>query len=483
MFGGMIGMAHLLISAAHKSSGKTTVSVGLAAALSMRGLRVQSFKKGPDYIDPMWLARASGRPCYNLDFNTQSEAEIRALFARHARRADLALIEGNKGLHDGVDPEGRDSSAALAKLLKAPVLLVIDAEGITRGVAPLVLGYQIFDRDVAIRGVILNRVASGRQESKLRQALERYTDVPVVGAIARDPKLVVEERHLGLTTPDEVASTDETIGRLRSAVDQGVDLDRVLELARSASSFADLGPDGNLDDEADIGATKPDVRIAVARDAAFGFYYPDDFEALAQAGAKLVFFDALRDARLPEADGLFIGGGFPETQMRTLAANSDMRAQIRRAAERGLPIYAECGGLMYLTRSITWGAERHEMVGFIQADTVMRSTPQGRGLVVLEETDASPWPRAETVTAEGGGSRIPAHEFHYAALERLDPASRFAYRVIRGSGIDGRHDGIVKGNVVANFCHLRSTGRSGSWARRFVAFVRAFQKADRSHSA
>jgi cobyrinic acid a,c-diamide synthase len=193
-------MAHLLISAAHKSSGKTMVSIGLAAALGARGLCVQAFKKGPDYIDPMWLARASGRPCYNLDFNTQSDAEIGALFARHARRADLALIEGNKGLHDGVDTEGRDSTAALAKLLGAPVVLVIDAAGVTRGVAPLVLGYQAFDREVAIRGVLLNRVGSARQESKLRQALERYTDVPVLGAIGRNEALVVRERHLGLTT-------------------------------------------------------------------------------------------------------------------------------------------------------------------------------------------------------------------------------------------------------------------------------------------
>ena len=196
-------MAHLFISAAHKSSGKTTVSIGLAAALRARGLRIQPFKKGPDYIDPMWLARASETPCYNLDFNTQSDSEISALFARHAERADLGLIEGNKGLHDGVDPEGRDSSAALAKLLNAPVVLVVDVMGITRGVAPLVLGYQVFDPEVAIEGVILNRVASPRQEGKLRQALERYTDLPVIGAIGRNPALFVKERHLGLTTPDE----------------------------------------------------------------------------------------------------------------------------------------------------------------------------------------------------------------------------------------------------------------------------------------
>ncbi len=320
------GMAHLFISAAHRSSGKTTVSVGLAAALRARGLSVQAFKKGPDYIDPMWLTRASGRPCYNLDFNTQTETEIGALFARHTQRADLALIEGNKGLYDGVDPEGRDSSAALAKLLRAPVVLVVDATGITRGVAPLVLGYRVFDRDVAIAGVILNRVASARQEGKLRQALERYTDVPVIGAIGRNPKLIVKERHLGLTTPDETEALDETIGRLHLAVEQDLDLDRLVEIAHSApakwlaeSNKAVASPGGETP-----ALARRDVRIAVARDTSFGFYYPDDLEALEQAGAELVFFNTLREARLPEADGLFIGGGFPETQMAALAANKEI---------------------------------------------------------------------------------------------------------------------------------------------------------------
>ena len=474
-------MARLFVSAAHKSSGKTMVGVGLAAALGARGLRVQAFKKGPDYIDPMWLARTAGGPCYNLDFNTQTEAEIRALFARHAGRAGFALIEGNKGLYDGVDAEGRDSSAALAKLVAAPVVLVIDVTGITRGVAPLVLGYRAFDGGVAIRGAILNRVASARQETKLRQALERYTDVPVVGAIGRDPALTVPERHLGLTPPGEADGLDATIGRVRSAVEQGVDLDLVLKLARDASPPADR--DWNAPPAAaEEAAAKPDLRIAVARDAAFGFYYPDDLEALERAGAELVFFDALRDARLPDADALFVGGGFPETQMAALAANRELMARIRRAAERGLPVYAECGGLMYLTRSIGWDGRTHEMVGFIAADTVMRATPQGRGLAVLEETGAAPWPRDATA-ADGGAPRIPAHEFHYAALERLDPATRFAYRVVRGHGIDGRHDGIVKGNALAGFCHLRSTERSGRWARRFVAFVRACKQTAHSRGA
>jgi cobyrinic acid a,c-diamide synthase len=480
-------MAHLLISAAHKSSGKTMVSVGLTAAFDARGLRVQPFKKGPDYIDALWLARASGRHCYNLDFNTQTDTEIRALFARHAVQADLAIIEGNKGLHDGVDLEGRDSSAALAKLIGAPVMLVIDVTGITRGVAPMVLGNLIFDRDVTIGGVILNRVASARQEGKLRQAIERYTDVPVVGAVGRDSTLLIKERHLGLTTPDEMSTLDEMISRLRLAVERGVDLDRVLEIAggTSVTPFPGAGAAQPLTLPGAQGATavKPDLRIAVARDTAFSFYYPDDLEALQDAGAELVYFDTLRDAQLPQVDGLFIGGGFPETQMPALAANRGLRVQVRRVAEAGLPIYAECGGLMYLTRSIRWDSELHEMVGFIPADTVMHAKPQGRGLVVLEETDASPWPRADRLARAGDRSHIPAHEFHYAALEGLDPATRFAYRVIRGHGIDGRHDGIVKGNVLGSFSHLRSTERSGCWARRFLAFVRAWKETAHSRSA
>lgn len=461
-------MARIFISSAHKSSGKTTVSVGLAAAFTASGLRVQAFKKGPDYIDPMWLAHASGRPCYNLDFNTQGEAEIIALFSRRAGDAGLSLIEGNKGLHDGVDVEGGDSSAALAKFVQAPVILVIDSLGITRGIAPLLLGFQAFDRDVAIGGVILNRVASARHEQKLRQAIEHYTDLPVIGAIGRDASLVVRERHLGLTTPGETAQLDEVVDRLRRTVEQGIDLGRVLAVARGAP--ATVCTDNALG-KVEGAAVKPDLRIAIARDTAFGFYYADDLEALERAGAELVFFDVLRDERLPDADGLFIGGGFPETQMAALAANKSLRADIRAAAEGGLPVYAECGGLMYLTRSIRWGAEMQEMVGFIPADTVMHDAPQGRGLVLLEETEDSPWRGAPSVPGEAK-RRIPAHEFHYAGLERLDPATCFAYRVVRGRGIDGRHDGIVKGNVLASFSHLRSTAASGCWARRFVGFVR-----------
>lgn len=462
----MSGVPRLLISAAHKSSGKTTVSVGLTAALRARGLDIRTFKKGPDYIDPMWLARASGRSCYNLDFNTQEPDDIRALFLRGGAGAALALIEGNKGLHDGIDTLGSDSTAALAKSLAAPVVLVIDVEGITRGIAPLVLGHRMFDPEVAVKGAVLNRVASPRQEAKLRQALERYTDVPVLGAVGRDAALVVEERHLGLTPPAELDSRDATIGRLAVAVAQGIDLDRVLAIAREAPRL----PETNRP----LASSRvADIRIAVARDAAFGFYYQDDFEALTDAGAELVFFDTLRGDGPPAADGMVIGGGFPETQMAALSNNRSMRAAIRALAESGLPIYAECGGLMYLTRGIAWGDRCHDMVGFLPADTVMHGAPRGRGLVVLEETGELPWPKARAPAS----GRIAAHEFHYASLERVDPACRYAYRVSRGTGIGGGLDGLVRGGVVAGFSHQRSTAKGGSWAERFVAFVRDRKRA------
>lgn len=460
-------MDRLFVSAAHKSSGKTTTTIGLAAALRARGRAVQTFKKGPDYIDPMWLARASGRACFNLDFNTQEADEIRATFAGNLGGADFALIEGNKGLHDGLDTEGGDSSAALARLLGAPVVLVVDVVGMTRGIAPLLLGYRAFDPEMRLAGVILNKVASPRQETKLRQAIERYTDLAVLGAVGRDREVVVGERHLGLTTPEETEAADRVVAAIRARVERGVDLDRLTAIAAEAPAAPWIGA------ATTSAASAPDLRIAVARDAAFGFYYPDDLAALERAGARLVFFDTMTAAAMPEADALMIGGGFPETHTARLAANATLRADIARRIRAGLPTYAECGGLMYLSRSIAWRGETFPMVGAIAADTVMRDRPQGRGLVVVEETREALWrdPRGASAPAT-----IAAHEFHYAALENIDPATRFAYAVRRGHGIDGRHDGIVVANALASFVHLRDTSRC-HWAGRFVDFIRRRRKA------
>jgi cobyrinic acid a,c-diamide synthase len=452
-------MAHLMISAAHKSSGKTTLSIGLCAALRAQGVRVQPFKKGPDYIDPLWLGAAAGRPCHNLDFYTQERAEIREVFARHLQGADLGLIEGNKGLYDGLDLDGSNSNAALATLLQAPVVLVLDTRGMTRGVAPLILGYQAFDPALRIAGVILNHVGGSRHEGKLRRVIEHYTDVRVLGALGHNPGLQIEERHLGLMPSNEAERSAELIARLGQAVGAAVDLGAVRELAAGAPPPAAAAP---LPAAPEAGER---IRIGYAYDEAFGFYYPGDLEALRAAGAELVPFDTLNDTALPAVDALFIGGGFPETRMRLLEANAPMREAVAHFIESGGPAYAECGGLMYLARSLTWNGEKCKMVGVVPADVVMHDRPQGRGYVRLRPNPGHPWPGMAPEV-------LPGHEFHYSGLEDLDSGVQFAYRVERGHGIDGRHDGIIYKNLLANYAHLRDTGRN-RWAARFLAQVRA----------
>jgi len=459
-------MGHLYIAAAHKSSGKTSISVGLTAALVKRGLAVQTFKKGPDYIDPLWLARAAGRPCYNLDFFTQTHREITTTFTGKLGDADIGLIEGNKGLFDGVDVEGKDSNAALASMLSAPVVLVIDTGGMTRGIAPLIRGYLDFDPEVNICGVILNKVGGARHESKLRAALERYTSAEVLGAIGRDAALEIPERHLGLIPANEATgptAADTMVSRLADAVSAGVNLDRLLDIANTArlpAGIADLP-------QTLLSRTEPDVRIAIARDAAFGFYYPDDLEAFEKVGAKLIPFDTLNDSKLPESDGLFIGGGFPETHLKALSANHGLLKDIRQALAAGMPAYAECGGLMYLARNIQWRGENGNMVGAVPADVLVGSRPQGRGYMLLEESGDSPW--LPIPKASSGG--VPVHEFHYARLENLAENPVFAQRVLRGTGIDGVHDGLVTNNLLAGFAHHRNTA-ANPWVERFVTFVR-----------
>jgi cobyrinic acid a,c-diamide synthase len=455
-------MSRLLISASHKSSGKTTITLGLCAALAERGLVVQPFKKGPDYIDPMWLGKAAGRPCYNLDFYCMSHPEILTTIGHRSMTADISLIEGNKGLYDGLDLDGSNSNAALAKLTNTPVVLVLDTRGMTRGIAPLILGNQAFDPEVRIAGVILNQLGGNRHEAKLRAVIEHYTDVPVLGGVHHNREMEITERHLGLIPSNEETASMVRIGAIRSIIKEHVDIDALL----SVSGQAPLNFEPPPGRQAVSGAR---VRIGIARDAAFGFYYPDDLEALEQSGAELVTINTLEDRDLPEIEGLFIGGGFPETHMEALQANATLRRRIRDAIGNGLPAYAECGGLMYLSRSLSWKGTRCEMVGAIPGDILMHERPQGRGYVRLCETPRLPWPEASSQI------EFAAHEFHYSSLENITGNLSYALDVRRGTGIDGRHDGIVINNLVASYCHLRDT-RQHRWAHRFVDFVRQHRR-------
>ena len=460
-------MSRIYISAAHKSSGKTTLSLGLCAALHKRGLEVQSFKKGPDYIDPLWLAQASHGRCYNLDFNTMSDAEILTKVSTHSQGADISIIEGNKGLYDGVKVDGSDSNAAVAKLLDAPVVLVIDTRGVTRGVAPLLLGYQQFDQAINIAGVIFNMVGGARHERKLRGVVEAYTDVPVLGAVHKHDDLELVERHLGLMPINESEQAIEKISNIATWVAQQVDLDRVLSIAATA-------PDVMLSTEREIirsevieTVASDKLRIGICKDSAFGFYYQDDLEALEAQGAELISINTLEDAHLPtHLDGLFIGGGFPETHMEKLSENVSLRQEIHDAIEAGLATYAECGGLMYLSESLSWKEKTLPMVGVIPADTMMHEKPQGRGYVKLEETEHMLWDN------HSEGVKIAAHEFHYSTLDNLKKKGKFAFRVARGTGITGTDDGWVYKNLLASYAHMRDTNRY-HWATRFVDFIKS----------
>ncbi|SEA74541.1 cobyrinic acid a,c-diamide synthase [Thiothrix caldifontis] len=464
-------MARIFISATHKSSGKTTLSIGLCAALHAQGLRVQPFKKGPDYIDPLWLGAASQRPCYNLDFNTMTPDEIIQTVQQYSLDADIALIEANKGLYDGMALDGSDSNAAVAKLTRSPVILVVDSRGMTRGVAPLLLGYQAFDREVDIAGIIFNRVGGARHASKLRESVEHYTDIKVLGAVQNNPEMEIEERHLGLMPSNESGEAEAQIARIRDLVAEQVDLGMLLGIAGRAEEGVcntPLRSDGRgvLHTPS---SSSGFLRIGICQDPAFGFYYPGDLEALQQAGATLVPVNTLQDTALPDIDGLFIGGGFPETHMQQLAANASMRESIRTAIDNGLPTYAECGGLMYLSRSLIWNGQQVDMVGVIPGDAVMHPKPQGRGYVKLQETADMPWPGGDPLHT------INAHEFHYSRLENLTATGKFAYRMQRGTGIDGQHDGWVYRNLLASYTHMRDTSQF-RWAQRFVEFIRQTQR-------
>ncbi len=451
-------MSAFYLSAAHKSSGKTMLTMGLSAAIRKRGLNIQTFKKGPDYIDPIWLNLASGQPCHNLDFYTSSDNYIQSQYYHYSANQDMVLVEGNKGLHDGLAVDGSDSNAALAKLLDLPVILVIDTLGITRGIAPLLCGYQAFDTEVDIAGVILNKVGGSRHESKLVNAIEAYTDIPVLGSISRDKSLELCERHLGLVPGNEYGKDSQKfIQQWCDRVNDGVEVDSLINRGTSTINKPNL--------QFYQPSKQCELRIAVARDAVFGFYYPADLERFVALGATLVEFDTTTDCKLPDnIDGLFIGGGFPESNLHAVSSNKALLSDIKDKIETGLPTYAECGGLMYLCRSIEYKGKVESMAGVIPADAVMHDKPQGRGYVNLTANSSHPWCDRQ------GDISIKTHEFHYSSLVNCDDSLCYAYRVDRGHGVDGKNDGIMLHNLLASYTHLRNTDAC-PWVDQFVNFV------------
>lgn len=455
----------LVISAAWKSAGKTTVTLGLIRALTSRGETVVGFKKGPDFIDPMWHRLASGRECYNLDTWMNGPGRTRSRFIEACSDAGggIALIEGNHGLHDGLSLDGSDSSAGLANLLDAPVLLVVDSRRVNRGVAAQVLGLQAMPPKARIAGVVLNHVGSARQEAKLRQAIEAFCGVPVLGAIPGSELLKLPERHLGLTTVDEAADAVAFISGAADMVAKHCDLGAIRKLFDLAPAMP-APPDAP-----ERPAPGRRAKIGVFRDAAFCFYYPDNLEALRNAGAELLFIDTFSGTSLPEIDGLYIGGGFPESFFEQLSANRMLNDEVKSRIDDGLPAWAECGGLIYLSRSASWQGSSWPLAGVLPFDISYDRRPVGCGYMELSSSVDSPWFAA--------GERVRAHEFHYSKPSGPDgPLPEFQFEVGRGAGITGSEDGVLYRNLFASYAHLHAAGNP-EWAGRFVALASKFRAA------
>jgi len=434
-----VDLPRVLIAGVKSKIGKTMISIGLMRALKNRGYVVQPYKVGPDFIDPIYHFYATGRYSRNLDDFMLDEQTLLETFQRNFRGADIAVIEGKTGLydsHDGVDERG--STARVAKILKAPVVLVADAERIGRSLGALLMGYKLFDKEVDIRGVILNRIGSQRHARKVKAAAEVLAGFEVLGLIPRRDDIDMPYRHLGLVPAHERERIDELIDRLAELIERYVNVDRIVDMAFNADDLEPVECDEMFFREI------PKVTVGVVRDKPFCFYYQDNVDAIS-AKARVVVVDSIRDKRLPDIDALYIGGGFPEVFAEDLERNKALRRDIYEFCDSGRPVYAECGGLMYLGESVVVGGDEYEMVGFLPYRTEMHKRFQGLGYCVYSVL-------RDTIICERG-DKIVGHEFHYSRLVPLRELE-FAYRVERGWGVDGRRDGVICKNTLASYIHL-----------------------------
>jgi len=453
----------IIIAAPHGRSGKTTVTLGLLGAYTKKGIKAQPFKKGPDYIDPSWHTEVTGNLCRNLDCYMMDDKIIKESFIKGTQQSIISIIEGAMGLHDGIDLEGTGSTAQVAKIIKAPVIFVVDTRRMTRSIAPLVMGFQQFDKDIEIAGVILNQVARARHEKILKGSIEKYCGIPVIGAIPKDSNISIPDRHLGLVLAHEDEKYQKSIEYIIKTIQANVDLDLLTEIAGKAKPLEISNPmqSKNISDR--------NIKIGVIRDKVFSFYYPENLEALEELGAKLIYIDSLNDTNLPDIDGLYIGGGFPEIFAKELENNHTLRKQIRQKAEEGLPIYAESGGLMYLGQKIITEGNQYDMVGIFPFTIKMEDKPQGHGYTRLVVNKSNPFFKEPGIVIKG-------HEFHNSKIINLDAAENsFGFDVERGSGINSGVDGITYKNVLAtyNYIHALSTPQ---WGQGFIELIEEKRK-------
>lgn len=500
----MLRIPRLIISGLSGGAGKTVISLGIARGLSRSGLAVRALKKGPDYIDAAWLALAAGSGQANLDPFFSPGESLLALFAAETAGSDLALIEGNRGLFDGLDLSGSCSTAEVSRILAAPVVLIIDCTKMTRTAAALVRGCLDFEKNVHIGGVILNRTGNDRHRTLVRQAVETHTGLPVIGMLPRRAEPFIVERHMGLSGMDEYKRADGLLDDLADFVSMHVDLAKLRALAESApplgesaSLTSDLSvtaqdspgpelfsflPPSRSEDQPEsapdsVHSTRP--QIGYVRDAAFWFYYRENLKSLAAAGAELFALSLLDERPWPDLDGLYIGGGLPELYARQLAANAPKRNLVAALAQQGLPIYAECGGFMYLSRNIRVAGEVFPMAGVFPCSVELHARPQGLGYVEAEVIQDNPYHPV--------GTRFRGHEFHFSrclfAYANGTPGTakqsspKHALLLHKGRGMTRTAeglclDGLLYKNTFAAYTHIYAPALP-HWAANFVRTCRA----------
>ncbi len=464
----------VILAGLRGGSGKTTLALGLASCLMKEGFKVSPYKKGPDFIDGGWLTLAAGRECHNLDPFLMTETQIIESFLANSLDADISLIEGNRGLFDSLDLSGDYTTAKLARLLKAPIILIADVTMATRTIAALVMGCQHFEQDINISAVILNRVAGSRQESLVRNSIELYCGIPVIGSVPRLKGSLMPERHMGLIPHQERDDALKAVEWTHEAVKKCVDIKAIWQIANDAVPLSGEVPQVAIK-QPEISVVSAPPRIGYIMDSSFWFYYPENLDQLRNQGANLIEINSISDDEVPDLDALYIGGGFPETHAEALSDNRGFRDSLRKRIEAGLPVYAECGGLIYLSESLIVHGNSYPMVGALPMQIVQNGKPQGHGYTVLEVLHKNPFFER--------GDILKGHEFHYtsAVIKKSDDIT-FLFKMRRGYGLDGERDGVCRKNLLATYSHMHATG-SPCWGEGLFRAALQSKKTGDIHSS
>jgi len=423
----------LVVAGITSGVGKTSITSAIIYGIKKRGYSIQPFKVGPDYIDPSYLSAISGKDAKNLDVWLMGESELLHSFVKNST-SDISVIEGVMGYYDGFGGKTNYASTHhVASLLKSPTILILDASKTARSIAATALGFAKFHRNSRIVGIILNKIGSKKHESMCKQALASLK-VPILGSILRNSESL-ESRHLGLIPVKEQRSLQNKIRKVSREISDSLDIDKIIQICKNVSELPKVQVKK---------IKKPIATVAVALDSSFNFYYHDNLEALRREGAKLKFFSPVTDKKIPKCDLIYIGGGFPEVLGQSLERNTTMRRMIKKHAEEGMPIYAECGGLMYLTKSISFGKKKYKMVGLFDAETQMTKK------MTLNYTEG----RITSNCLISGPAKFRAHEFHYSKISNLARDAKLVYDLKIGEGISGKKDALSEYNTLASYCHL-----------------------------